>query len=199
MSQDPPLCKLCDRPRMPRSGRPGTFVQFCTEHYRDYMKQKRRESYLRHKAKRVQKTRVYRQDHPNVDKAYRERPETKAYMRAYQETWNAEHPDKRLEYERRWISKNRDKVNAKVRRRSQRKRTAKGHCTEEQWQARVDFYGRCCYLCGCDWDTLPKGQKHQEHVIPVNKGGTNWPANFRPACGACNSKKHDKTLRELAA
>jgi HNH endonuclease len=199
MSQKPPLCKLCSEPCVSRPDRPGKFRHLCDRHWHEYKLQKARESYARHKDKRVQATRNYRIAHPKRDKEYRDRPEVKAYQRAYQPRWNATHPEKRLEYERRYIENNREKVNAKVKRRSQRKRAAKGHCSEDQWQDRIDFYGRRCYLCGCDWDALPKGQKHQEHVIPVSRGGTNWPSNFRPACGKCNSIKHDKMPDQLVA
>jgi 5-methylcytosine-specific restriction endonuclease McrA len=184
MTQKPPLCKLCDEPGIPRSGRPGTFIRLCVNHYAEYMKRKRRESYLRHKEQRV------RESGERHDKAYRERPDVQAYQRVYQSAWRVANPEKIREYERRYIENNREKVNAKVQRRSQRKRTAVGSCSQEQWEARIDFYGHRCYLCGCDWDALPKGQKHQEHVIPISRGGSNWPANLRPACQPCNSRKH---------
>ena len=113
-------------------------------------------------------------------------------MRAYQPAWIAAHPEKRLEYERRYIEKNRAKVNAKVKRRSHRKRTAQGTWTEEQWEARLALYGWRCYLCGAPWE-------HMDHVIPVALGGTNWPANLRPICASCNSRKGAKRLADLAS
>jgi 5-methylcytosine-specific restriction endonuclease McrA len=69
------------------------------------------------------------------------------------------------------------------------RRSAPGSYTVEQLQARIDLYGRRCYLCGCDWDALVPKEKHIEHVIPLSRGGTNWPANLRPACGRCNRIK----------
>jgi 5-methylcytosine-specific restriction endonuclease McrA len=33
-------------------------------------------------------------------------------------------------------------------------------------------------------------------VIPLSVGGTNWPANLRPACRSCNSAKGASSDRE---
>lgn len=191
MSQNAPLCKLCDQPCTPRPDRPGKFRHLCEEHWGEYKRQKSRESYARHKEKRVQEIRDYRKAHPEYRKRHL-RPEVKAYMRAYQPVWNAAHPEKRLEYERRYIEKNRERVNAKVKRRSHRKRTAVGSYTETQWQARLALWGWRCYLCGAPWE-------HMDHVIPVALGGSNWPANLRPICASCNSRKGSKRLADLTA
>jgi 5-methylcytosine-specific restriction endonuclease McrA len=31
-----------------------------------------------------------------------------------------------------------------------------------------------------------------DHVIPLSRGGSNWPTNLVCACGQCNSRKCDK-------
>jgi len=59
---------------------------------------------------------------------------------------------------------------------------ASGHVTVEQIQARWDYYGNKCYICGKDAEAT-------DHVIPLSKGGSNWPANLRPICERCNSVK----------
>ena len=62
---------------------------------------------------------------------------------------------------------------------------ASGYATVEQIQARIDYYGKCCYICGAPYE-------HIDHVIPLSKGGSNWPANLRPTCSKCNLKKGSK-------
>lgn len=63
-----------------------------------------------------------------------------------------------------------------------RHRDVRGTCTVEQLQARWEVYGGLCWLCGEEADTV-------DHVIPLALGGTDWPANLRPACRSCNSRK----------
>jgi len=59
---------------------------------------------------------------------------------------------------------------------------AEGTATAKQIKGRWDLYGSLCYLCG-------KPAEQTDHVIPISKGGTNWPANLRPICKTCNSSK----------
>lgn len=66
---------------------------------------------------------------------------------------------------------------------------ARGSCSPTQLADRVRFYGNMCVYCGADAETI-------DHVIPLARGGSNWPANFRPACHSCNSSKTDKKIAE---
>jgi len=70
-----------------------------------------------------------------------------------------------------------------------RKANAPGFVTAEQLQARIDFYGGLCAYCSRSYECI-------DHVIPLSRGGSNWPANLMPACKSCNSSKGDKTLEE---
>jgi len=162
---------------------PGEFYHLCAKHYAEYKRQKNRESYQRHKEKRVQEAVRWQTENPGRYKArqviYRARDEAKEAERQRSKRRYIEDP-----------AANRKRV----RRYEHRKRAAEGRYTEEQWQARLDLYGHRCYLCGCDWDVLLRDEKHIDHVIPLSKGGTNWPANLRPACGTCNRGKSAKTL-----
>lgn len=67
---------------------------------------------------------------------------------------------------------------------------AAGICSKEQLQARIEFYGGRCWMCGAPYDAI-------DHVVPISKGGTNWPANLRPACKPCNSRKHNRSPWEF--
>ncbi len=57
-----------------------------------------------------------------------------------------------------------------------------GRVTGRQLAARWDYYGGLCWICGCEADQV-------DHVISLDRGGTNHPANLRPACAACNRRK----------
>ena len=133
--------------------------------------------------------------------------------------WRAKNPEKHKEIQKRHDATPKRKAKEHASRKSARKRNldhartisrrkahrrrgfdSKGFYTEEQLQARIAFWGGRCYLCRIDWNALPtkgdaqSGERYKtiDHVIPLSKGGTNWPANLRPACDRCNSSKRDK-------
>lgn len=114
-------------------------------------------------------------------------------------------PEARRMSNRRWQLANREKARESIRkwRRKYPERsraislryrtaccTANGSATEEQIKARVAFFGCVCSYCGGPYE-------HLDHAIPVARGGTNWPANLRPACEYCNSAKQDRTPQEF--
>lgn len=86
---------------------------------------------------------------------------------------------------RRWKSANRAHATALEAIRRAQKRNAPGTATPHQIAARVAYYGGKCWICR----TAP--WEHIDHVKPLAAGGSNWPANLRPACASCNSQKRD--------
>lgn len=111
---------------------------------------------------------------------------TSATRRAWLEE-NREHVLQQLaERSQTWRVENRARYNAKNRAgnhlRRARLRGAPGRFTAEQAQARIDYFGGLCWVCGGPGDTL-------DHVIPLARGGSNWPSNLRPACQSCNSRR----------
>jgi 5-methylcytosine-specific restriction endonuclease McrA len=57
-----------------------------------------------------------------------------------------------------------------------------GSWTPEQKAARWAMWGNRCWMCGDPATCV-------DHVKPLSKGGSNWPANLRPACTDCNAWK----------
>ena len=199
-------CKRCPKSRKPRHDRPGKFFTLCVDCYAEDHRRDARNDYARNKQSRRDSHKRWEKDNRGrVNELGREH-----YQRHKEERLRQIHeyemqPQNKARKAARtkarepgWVAANRAKVNAKVRRRDHHKRSAVGTYSEEQWQARLDFYGHRCYLCGCDWDALPKGEKTIEHVIPLSRGGTNWPSNLRPACLSCNSSKRDRPLALVA-
>ena len=131
----------------------------------------------------------------NIDKM-------RAMQRDHKREWRKQHPGKANEIDRRWYQNNRELKLARVRAygeanpnklralkllRDWRVKNAPGFASSEQISARVAYYDDRCAYCGGEYE-------HLDHVIPVARGGTNWPANLRPACGACNMSKGAKPL-----
>jgi 5-methylcytosine-specific restriction endonuclease McrA len=130
---------------------------------------------LKHAAKKRRQTAAWRQKYPERAAANVRR-------------WFAEHPGL-LPSQRTWRLLHAEDVRLMSIRAKHRRRAleadAPGHCTQAQLDARIAYYGGCCWLCGCPWEAI-------DHVKPITKGGTNWPANLRPICNRCNSKKGKK-------
>lgn len=54
--------------------------------------------------------------------------------------------------------------------------------TRAQLSARLEVWGGKCWMCGAPATSV-------DHVKPLIAGGPHILANFRPACGSCNSAK----------
>lgn len=125
----------------------------------------------------------------------------KARRDARKKEWRDSNKERRQQWTRAWLESNVER-NRETRRqwrinnphkkleyriaRKARKRNAGGHATFEQIQARIDLFGGMCSWCG------ETPYEHVDHVIALASGGTNWPANLRPACRRCNQRKHKR-------
>ena len=110
-----------------------------------------------------------------------------------------------LEYNREYQRKHK-KENPHLKRESERRRRAKRfeNGFEMYKESTVlEIYGSNCHICLSPIDLLAPRQPglngwemglHIDHVVPLSKGGPDTIENVRPAHGACNVKKHAKTL-----
>lgn len=142
----------------------------------------------------------------------------KAHREKYEAEWRAanrekrngyskadyqRHREKRLAYQARWREANRERLNELVRnwakanpdRRTahQARRRARKFAAESDNHTRADvleWWGHDCWLCGIP---LPKGW-HEDHVIPLSKGGSDLLENCRPSCPPCNLSKSNKLV-----
>lgn len=83
----------------------------------------------------------------------------------------------------RWRAKHPENEKAVRARRRARKRGARGKASGAAIAARIALFGGMCAYCGV------RPYEHLDHVVALITGGTNWPANLRPACAKCNIKK----------
>ena len=86
-----------------------------------------------------------------------------------------------------WRKNHRQLYSLYSRNRRARKMNAVGCSTLSQIMGRVELYGHQCWICRKPWENM-------DHVIPLSKGGTNWPANQRPICALCNSIKGSRVV-----
>jgi 5-methylcytosine-specific restriction endonuclease McrA len=91
-------------------------------------------------------------------------------------------PDRYHAYISRWYASRPGAYTLKARNRRARMAQAPGMCTMAQQLGRWAMWGDKCWLCGTSATAT-------DHVKPIAKGGSNWPANLRPICKPCNSRK----------
>lgn len=110
-------------------------------------------------------------------------------MRELNASWYQDNMDRKAENTRRWAENNKDKRQDGFRRRNQQKRAllfgVESTLTKSEWEDILVLNQHRCFYCGAPWE-------HQDHFIPLSKGGTHTADNVVPACGPCNLSKSDK-------
>lgn len=122
----------------------------------------------------------FKENNPNYFREYRRR-NAQIYTERTRK-WREANPDKARQATHRWRSDNWVRVLASLQRRRALRQGATGTCTVEQAHARYTYYGGKCWMCGEQATCM-------DHVKALALGGSNWPANLRPACTSCNSRK----------
>jgi 5-methylcytosine-specific restriction endonuclease McrA len=91
-----------------------------------------------------------------------------------------------------WAKANPGKRRAGERNRETRERGAEGSHTYAEIMALGERQGWRCAYCPAD---ISAGW-HEDHVMPIARGGTNWISNIALACQPCNQSKHARDPAE---
>lgn len=112
--------------------------------------------------------------------------------------WYHKHREECLVRTRLWQKANPERVRithaAAMNARRARKRQATGVHTAAQWFARVEFWGWRCRYCRVELDAF---SLTKDHMIPLSKGGSEWPSNLVPACQQCNQHKRCRNFKQF--
>jgi 5-methylcytosine-specific restriction endonuclease McrA len=140
-----------------------------------------RRSYEKHKAGHVEKRRA-------SCRAYREQHRERLVQAC--RGWYAENRERALENTRRWQADNPGKLKAiraagKQARRA-RQIEADGRFSAADIRALESRQNGKCACCG------EKRKLAVDHIVPLAKGGSNWPNNLQLLCKPCNSSKSAK-------
>ena len=153
----------------------------CQSYCRECMAKRIKRSYDLYAENRRKAARAWRETYPERQRAAKQR-------------WEAQNRDKKRAMDRRYRLRNLARIRiadrARLYKRRARLAAAKGSATPEQIRLRWEFYGGRCWICGARATT-------PGHVIALAAGGSNWPANLRPACLPCNSSKRDRNWRSF--
>lgn len=107
----------------------------------------------------------------------------------------AKNKKQKCETTRRWNLSNPDRKRVNNLNRIALQKNAPGTFTiedVEMMKAAQTFDGELlCMYCG-----EPMTNPQVDHMVPLTRGGSNWPGNLCLACGPCNSSKKTKTLVE---
>lgn len=129
-----------------------------------------------------------------LDKKRSKTENRQKWQKKYSKQYYQDNREKLLEYQVNWRQENKEQFKGYMRTAYLRRKEADGITTSEQWQAIIDFYcpDNKCLACGKTFNSeVIEDKLTQDHVIPVSKGGSNWPENMQPICYSCNCSKSD--------
>lgn len=158
--------------------------------------EKIRAAYVRWRDKDLDKFHAIRRK--AAKKWYHANPKKAAEMR---DRWIAENYEYYLAEARtrslKWAKDNPDAAKAKFHRRRARKLSVGGSWTAEEWQRLKKRYAYKCLACHRSEKLLVSLglTLTPDHVLPLNKLGSNDISNIQPLChgrGGCNNKKYIK-------
>ncbi len=138
--------------------------------------------------------RMRRAEDPTLNERAKERMREKradpAYVEAEREKERqryAENPEKHREKSRRYAKENPEVAATHARNRRAKIREAEGfHTTEDVNEILVRQRHRCAF-CG----TSIRKAYDVDHIVPISKGGSNWPSNLQCLCPTCNRQKNN--------
>lgn len=139
-----------------------------------------------------------------VSREYRRRPEVRAAQKERSARWHNENKEKANEMARQWQIDNPEKVaerNKKWRdanpehgramssRRRAKIRSAGGTYDHHDVRELLIMQEHRCKTCD---KCLIENQYDIDHIVPLSRGGTNWPDNLQILCRYCNRSKGSK-------
>jgi 5-methylcytosine-specific restriction endonuclease McrA len=97
-----------------------------------------------------------------------------------------------------YYKENPEKYAAHNRSRRARKKNAEGNHTIDD--IRLIFYNQRGFCANCKAKLLKTGKQkyHVDHIIPLSRGGSDWPINLQCLCQSCNLRKSAKDPFEWA-
>lgn len=125
---------------------------------------------------------------PKIAEAMRNwRKENKEHYLQYDREYNERNRERKRANAQRAREKNRDRYRSYQHQYRTRKLANGGSHTAEDIQRQYESQQGCCFWCSVQVTAY-----HVDHVIPLSRGGSDYPENIVIACPTCNTSKNDK-------
>jgi 5-methylcytosine-specific restriction endonuclease McrA len=144
--------------------------------------------------------------------AIRDNPVLIEHERARGRRWQENNPEKVIEQRRKYYASEKGRETKRIAmkryyateygtkmrkirdaQRKARKKGAEGTYTQKDIDLLYELQAGYCAYGPHD---LRLTGYHIDHVMPLARGGSNYPSNLALACPTCNMEKHDKTVEE---
>jgi 5-methylcytosine-specific restriction endonuclease McrA len=195
------LCKACSRESAKRhyERHAETIKQKSNAYYHSNKTRiniQKRQYRERTKEATAERNRAYNQrEYVKERKRQRRKDNLELYRardKVYQQAYRKRHPERRREIGKRWRQNHPDRKRADTLNRIARLKKAEGSYTPDDVARIYEQQKGCCAYCG----KPVNDNYHVDHVIPISRGGTNYPENLAIACPFCNDSKGSKLLSE---
>lgn len=110
--------------------------------------------------------------------------------------YREKYPEKVSETKKLCKSKNKEHYSTLNRNYKARKKNSEGKHTVKDIRELFVSQNGICNGCGVTLETTGKNKYHVDHIIPLIKGGSNYPSNLQLLCPSCNTSKCDKDFEE---
>lgn len=107
--------------------------------------------------------------------------------------WSDANREHHRSINREWSKRNVEAARALVARRRSVKLKAEGRYSKDDVLKMFVDQEKKCAECGCDLDAAGY---NIDHIIPLTRGGSNWPDNLQLLCPPCNKSKGAKLPHE---
>jgi len=188
-----PECKACDAAY--RAEHSDVIAAYLAEN-RERIVERRAAYNAAHRAENAARWESYYAEHRDdiLARQAKYRDEHRAEIAAYGIAYHVTHREEKAIRHASWAKANSEKVRAITHRRRARTRGVGGTHTAEDIKRQLAVQNGKCWWCN-----KPCADKyHEDHLIPLSRGGHNDITNIVISCPTCNLKKHNKTPDEFA-